>query len=1254
MTGPTHLPPVQSEVQSVTVGGEGGTFTLAHSLSEGYGTITVASGFAETTVGSNIVLVWFPLGGTFKVGQDVTGPAIPSGATIVGISGPASEPSLELSAPATASEGFTEVTASSREITNVTGRFQAGQEIVGTGIPPGTTIESVGPSTIMISQAPTSGGAEVRIASPEVATNPIPFGASAGQVQAALDGLGGPAGTFSVRGGPGVDPGDAYVIAFGGSLGNQDVAEIVTSGSGLGEHGYVHVLTTLPGGPGTGQIAVYPTNVGGAATSGPITLEIGPLPAGVAISGEPRSTGGDPGWWTCNTQASTVRCTSEHIVEPLAPAAGILVPVKVVLPTAAQAYADVTVEGGGTEDVGAFQMPVEVSATPARAGVAALYSNVLEADGTASTQAGAHPYSQVTMFAFKSVRSIYGRVVPVGEVKDVNVDLQAGFVGSPLITPRCPAATPAPFVCDEGSGATVGHLYPGAGEFGALGFTGQDAPIGNAIPVNGAAAEFSTKIVQPVATLLGRVRSNEDFGIRVEAPDNSPFLEVFYIDAVFFGEPPGGGGKAFFRNPTDCAAERQNLPEQRLEASTWQEPSRFDRHVMQLAPVDGCGRLQFNPSFTLQPTSTQGSSSVGATAHLHIDQTGLADPAALATPDLKRSVVTLPEGFNVNPAQAAGLEACSEAEVGYEMAQEPLPLNPTRFNEDPVTCPEASKLGTVEATTPLLEAPLKGTIYLAAQEANPFDSLIGLYLVFESERFGITLKLPGKVDSESSPGHLTATFDYVPQQPIEDLTLHFRGGGPRSEFATPEVCGTYTTQGSWEPWSAPESGAPAQTSSPFTVSSGCSPSADTRPFHPSFEGGAVSPVAGAYSPLVIRINRSDGEQELKSIDVSLPPGETGKLAGVPYCPGGAIGEAVGKTGKQELASPSCPAASQIGTVDTSVGVGTMPLHVPGKVYLAGPYKGAPLSAVVISPAVAGPFDLGDVVIRSPLFVDPETTQITVKSDPIPTVLRGIPLKIRSVAISIDRSDFSLNPTNCEARSISATIGSSDGAKATPSNRFQVGSCSSLKFKPKLQISLRGATKRTGHPALKAVLTYPKGGAYANIARAQVNLPHSEFIEQNNLNKTCTRPVLLEQKCPAKSIYGRAKAWTPLLEQPLQGPVYLVGGFGYKLPALVAELDGQIRVLLKGKVDSGPNKGIRNTFEAVPDAPVEKFILEMKGGPKYSLLINSENLCKRPQRAIARFTAQNGAVLETKPMITNDCRSKKNKKRREGHRKHRRP
>ena len=272
--------------------------------------------------------------------------------------------------------------------------------------------------------------------------------------------------------------------------------------------------------------------------------------------------------------------------------------------------------------------------------------------------------------------------------------------------------------------------------------------------------------------------------------------------------------------------------------------------------------------------------------------------------------------------------------------------------------------------------------------------------------------------------------------------------------------------------------------------------------------------------------------------------------------------------------------------------------------------------MVVTPAVAGPFDLGNVVIRAPAFINLETAQITVKSDPVPTMLRGLPLKLRSVVINVDRKGFILNPTNCEPMKFGASLHSSDGATATPSNRFQVGGCNKLKFKPNLKLSLKGATKRSGHPALKAVVTYPKNGAYSNIARAQVGLPHSEFLDQGNLDKVCTQPQLKSATCPKRSVYGHAKAWTPLLDKPLEGPVYIGVGYGHKLPDLVADLNGQVRILLHGKVDTTKHEGIRNTFEVVPDAPVTRFVLEMKGGKKYGLLENSENICRKTQRASA--------------------------------------
>jgi hypothetical protein len=388
-----------------------------------------------------------------------------------------------------------------------------------------------------------------------------------------------------------------------------------------------------------------------------------------------------------------------------------------------------------------------------------------------------------------------------------------------------------------------------------------------------------------------------------------------------------------------------------------------------------------------------------------------------------------------------------------------------------------------------------------------------------------------------------------------------------------------------------------------------------------------------------RIPRAAGRARLGALAVKLPAGMLAKLAGVPYCPDAALAAVptAEGTGAAQLATPSCPAASRVGSVSVGAGAGTDPFYVnTGSAYLAGPYKGAPLSLAIVTPAVAGPFDLGNVVVRTALRVDPETARVTAVTDPLPTILDGIPLDVRSISLSLDRQGFTLNPTSCEAKSIEAQVGTQAGQTQTLTNRFQVGECGRLGFKPKVDITLKGGTKKTGHPALKAVVSYPKGGAYANIAKAQVALPGSEFIDQGNLNKVCTQPQLKSDTCPKKSIYGKVKAWSPLFEKPLEGNVYLGVGYGYKLPAVVAELAGQVRVLLAGKVDTSPSHGIRNTFEAVPDAPVEKFVIELKGGKNYGLFENSQDICKKKQVGSAVFTAQNGKVLSLSPTIGNSC------------------
>lgn len=1240
-TGPTNLPPKQSEIQRVSVFAEGGTFTLLHKSAEGEGTVTQASGVGETTEGSNIAHINFAIEPTFAVGQQVTtffGGAIAPGTTIVGISGPASEPTLELSQPAQETAGFAFLLGTGKEITGVTtssGQFGVGDVISAPNLPQGTTITGVGSGTLTVSEFPTEGGTFPLTASQTTA--PLAFDAPASAVQSALEALPdlGP-GSIAVSGGPGGEEGaHPYFVEFTGSLADQDVEELTTEyGDLTGEHAIVKTFTALPGGPGTGEIVVTATNVGAAPSVGVVTMELGPLPPGVVTTAAAVGTG-----WTCpaGAGASTIVCTSHESVPAFNPAAGISVPVEIDPTVASSATVPVTFSGGGGGEA-TFELNVVISPNRAHAGAAAFWAGAFDESGEPELQAGAHPTSAESYFLLNTVRAGSGKIVPAGDSKTVTVDLPPGFVGDPLVTERCPqrqlTATGYGALCGED--AVVGSFQP---ILNALNSSSADFTtlIYNDIPAQGSAAEFTTKIAFPIQSLFGSVRSEEDFGIRITAPNNPNYESIFGSFASLSGVPEGAHGKAFLSNPTDCAEEAREAPVVKTESATWQEPDVFSGSTYTLPPVTGCDKLVFQPSFSFQPTTTQGSSGTGATAVLHVPQDGLTDPSKLNTPALKKAVVTLPQGMTLNPSSAAGLESCSEAQIGYK-GPGPMP-NPTRFSAASPACPDGSKLGTVEINSPLVEAPLQGTVYLAAQGENPFHSLIALYLVVDDARTGVVLKLPGEVKPDPATGQLTATFDNNPQLPFEDLTLHFRGGGPRSELTTPEICGSYKTTGSMTPWSAPESGPPAQIEEAgFDVSSNCASSPSARPFAPGFEAGTTGTKAGAYSPLVVKVNRKDGEQELTRLDFTLPKGLTGKLAGIPYCPGAAIAAAEGKSGKEEQASPSCPTASRLGSVDTSAGVGSEPFHVGGNVYLAGPYKGAPVSSVVVTPAVAGPFDLGNVVIRAPLYVDPETAQLTVKSDPIPTMLRGIPLKVRSVAINVDRAGFILNPTSCEPMTFSASLTGGSGATATPSGSFQVGGCKDLAFSPKLKISLNGGTRRNSHPALVAKLTQPPG--QANISHVSVALPHSEFLDQGHIGTICTRVQFAAKECPKGSIYGRAEAVTPLLDHPLTGFVYLRSS-NHKLPDLVAALQGPatqpVEIDLDGRIDA-IHGGIRNTFELVPDAAVSKFVLHMKGGKK-GLLVNSTNICRGKHRATVRMGGQNGKAHNFRTPVKADCGGK---------------
>jgi len=642
-----------------------------------------------------------------------------------------------------------------------------------------------------------------------------------------------------------------------------------------------------------------------------------------------------------------------------------------------------------------------------------------------------------------------------------------------------------------------------------------------------------------------------------------------------------------------------------------------------------------------EPLVVEGASTVPGSAVMKTARNGA--PAGSvgeesSTAHLRDAVVTLPEGMTVNPASANGLQSCSLGQLGMSAAGKP--------DGSPVNCPDASKLGTVEAVSPALDHPLAGGVYLAAQNENPFGSLLALYLVIDDPLSGVLVKLAGRVEPNPNTGRLTVSFKNNPQLPVEDLDLSFFSG-PRAALKTPAACGTHTTTSVMTPWTSPE-GPDASVTSSFVLDHGpdggaCLPTGDAAPNKPTFSAGTLNPTAKAFSPFVMKLTRADGTQPFKSIDATLPKGLLAKLAGTPYCPDVALAAAANRSGKAEQASSSCPAASQVGTVTVGAGAGSDPFYASGKAYLAGPYKGAPLSLAILTPAVAGPFDLGTVVVRNALTIDPITAQAHAVSDPIPTILQGIPLDIRSIAVNLSKPDFTLNPTSCDPSAVTGSATSIFGQSASLSDRFQVGDCARLGFKPSLKIKLKGGTKRSDHPALTAVLKARPGDA--NIAETSVALPRSEFLAQEHIRTVCTRVQFNAGAgngagCPKGSIYGKASAITPLLDEPLSGPVFLRSSDN-PLPDLVVALHGQIDFNLVGRIDS-INGGIRTSFESVPDAPVTKFVLRMQGGRK-GLLDNSRNLCKTTNRASVQMEAQNASSLIATPVVQSSCKAKKKHK-----------
>jgi hypothetical protein len=873
-------------------------------------------------------------------------------------------------------------------------------------------------------------------------------------------------------------------------------------------------------------------------------------------------------------------------------------------------------------------------------------------DGSVDQQAGSHPYEYVVHFGV----NLDSEGGPEGRLSHVLVDLPPGFIGNPQALPTC---------SDDDFEGTQANC-PGATQIGVFeadvyGLAYVNVPIYNVAPPQGVAAGIGLSVFG-ITTLEEAFLRPSDYGVSVADITVPTTQKIQSVTERIWGEPsdPGHDPVRTCRNQEgkltegDCSIELASGPYITLPTScsgpmkttatiySIEEPTVPRTETVESlgsggnpAGLTGCGRPPFDPSLEVRPETTAADSATGLHTDIHIPQND--ELGQIASAHLKNVTLALPKGLTLDPSTAAGLTGCSEAQAGLGTS-------------DPIACPAASKVGTVKVETPVFDHPLLGSVYIAKQGENPFGTLVGLYLAIEDPARGIVVKIPGKVEPDPTTGQVSAIFKENPQVPFEDLQVDFQGG-PRAALTMPPVCGTYNTTSDLTPWTSPE-GADASPSDSFKVTEAagggaCATSEAATPNPPSFEAGTVSPLGGHYSPFVLKLSRENGSQQLRALNLTLPPGLTGKLAGLQECSTAQIAVAEGRKnpgdGALEKSSPSCPQSSEIGVVNVGAGSGS-PLYVQGHAYLAGAYKGAPLSMVIITPAVAGPFDLGTVVVRAALYVNESTAQISVKSDPIPTILQGIPLDVRSIAVQINRNEFTLNPTSCEPKSVLAEAISPFGA-APLSQRFQVGGCKGLDFAPKLALSFKGSTKRGKNPALKAVLTQPAGEA--NISKVSVVLPQTEFIDNRHINNPCTRVQFNAgagngAECPAKSILGHAKAFTPLLDKPLEGPVYFRSNGGEReLPDLVASLNGQVHLNVVGFVDSVQKKGsetsrVRNTFASVPDAPVSKFILELKGG-KQGLLQNSANLCQSSNVATAKLNAQNGKSAELSPTIANSCK-----------------
>jgi hypothetical protein len=888
-------------------------------------------------------------------------------------------------------------------------------------------------------------------------------------------------------------------------------------------------------------------------------------------------------------------------------------------------------------------------------------------EGTLATQAGSHPYALTTSIVFNHVVTAIEageppRVRTYGDPRDIEVNLPQGVIVNPRATEtECTEAE-----LESGEGPTGCPNTAAVGVFSIYldGIEVLDEPVYNMAPPAGVPAElgFDAEGVGVIMHVGGRLRTGGDYGLSADISEIPAEHPIYGLDLTLWGDPSAAGhdeerglcadekakqsfkrtgvhescpvertAKPFLTLPTSCTSEPLTTT---VSTDSWQEPGalnldgtpdlsdpRWQTASSSSSPLTGCPSLDFNPILTVSPAEPQAARAESPSG-LNVDLKLPAEESVngVAGADLKEAAVTLPAGFAISPSAAGGREACTPAEIELNDAKAP-------------TCPEASILGAAKIVTPLLAGPLEGSIYLAQPYENeaafgslpehPGGSLLALYLVAEGG--GMLVKLAGKVEADPNTGQLTVTFGNLPQLPIGELRLSLYGG-ERALLVTPASCGSYEVQSKLTPWS----GTPAVTqTSDLEIDSG--PGGGACPsgrFSPAFTAGTLNNQAGASSTFSLTLSRQDGEQRFGAFAVKLPAGLSGILSGVAPCP------------ESQASLGDCSPTAEIGTTTAGVGPGGDQFYLPeqgqpaDKVYLTGPYAGAPFGLSIVVPALVGPFDLGTVIMRAKVEVDPRTAQLTIASGVggIPIIKEGIPLDVRMLNITINRPGFIVNPTSCTPRAVAATIASASGTDATVSSPFQAANCASLPFKPRLTALTHAKTSKADGAYLHVKIV--SGPGQANIAKVKVDLPKQLPSRLTTLQKACLAKVFEADPagCPAASIVGTATVVTPLLAGTLSGPAYLVSHGNVAFPALVTVLQGDgIEIDLEGQTNIA--KGITSVaFRSLPDTPIDSLDLVLPTGPHSAFAVNlpakaEGGLCAQTLRMPTAIVGQNGAQLK---------------------------